>query len=115
MLIEDLPEVIYTVNEHGVITGISPAIERLSLFSTQELIGRNFCELALPRDRAALMITITASLRGDDSPHLVFMTLDRDGTIHHLWGSHHLKNRQGDKSGLIGVLFEKAYAGDNRF
>jgi PAS domain S-box-containing protein len=30
MLIEDLPEVIYTVNEHGVITGISPAIERFS-------------------------------------------------------------------------------------
>lgn len=105
-MIEDLPEVIYTVDKHGVITCISPAIEWISSYTALELIGRDLCELAHPEDRPALKIVITAAIQKEESPDLAFRIQDRDGTLHHMQGTHHPLNRTEGNSGLIGVLSE---------
>ena len=42
-LIEDLPEVIYTMDKHRVIIYISPEIEWLLSDTALELIGRDLC------------------------------------------------------------------------
>lgn len=105
-LIDNLPEVIYSVDEHGLITCITPAIERLSSYTALELIGRELSELAHPEDRPALKTVITAAIQGEDSPDLIFRVQDRDGMLHHMQGSHHLVNRKEVNIRLIGILSE---------
>ncbi|ACL17017.1 response regulator [Methanosphaerula palustris] len=105
-LIDDLLEVIYTVDKHGIVTRIGSAIERLSSYSARELIGKDLCELAYQKDRLVLKAMIMAAIQKDESPDLTFRIQDRDGTLHHMKGSHHPLNRTGKDSGLIGILSE---------
>lgn len=53
-LTEEIHDVIYAVDEKGVITYISPAVERIGGWSPEELVGRPFTDLVLQEERKAL-------------------------------------------------------------
>jgi PAS domain S-box-containing protein len=50
-LIQNSPDIIYTLNPEGKFTFVGGAVEELIGFSSQELLGRHFSSLVLPDDR----------------------------------------------------------------
>ncbi len=67
-LVETLRDVVFTLDEQGVITYISPAIEPLSGFAADEAIGRRFDEFIHPDDLAEVMASFRRSLAGAVEP-----------------------------------------------
>ncbi|MCK9230955.1 MAG: PAS domain S-box protein [Syntrophales bacterium] len=51
LLLENLNEVVYALDDKAVITYISPSIERLSGYTPEELIGKLYIDLVYPEDR----------------------------------------------------------------
>jgi len=49
-LVEEISDVIYTLDRNGVITYVSPAIERLLGYAPEQLIGQLFGQFVLPED-----------------------------------------------------------------
>ena len=68
-LVETIRDVVFTLDAHGAITYISPAIEPLSGFAPGELIGRRFDEFIHPDDRADALGSFQRSLTGAIEPH----------------------------------------------
>ncbi len=51
VLVEDLNEIIYRLDDKATVTYISPSIESISGYRPDEIIGRNFIELVHPEDQ----------------------------------------------------------------
>jgi len=68
MLVENLHEVIYTVDEKGKITYVSPSVEAASGYSPSELLGKHFVDFVHPDDRRHRLKPFHKILSGMDSP-----------------------------------------------
>lgn len=66
-LVENITEVIFTINDHGVITYISPAISPISGFSPEELLGRPIADYVLSEDLVSFTKGLDKSKSGDTS------------------------------------------------
>ncbi|HIE26267.1 TPA: PAS domain S-box protein [Candidatus Poribacteria bacterium] len=67
-LVEDINDVIYSTDENGVITYVSPAIEAISGYSPSEVIGRNFAEFIHKEDLPYIMQMFQNAIAGDLQP-----------------------------------------------
>ncbi|MCS6924505.1 MAG: PAS domain S-box protein [Candidatus Binatia bacterium] len=54
-LVENINDILYVQDEHGVITYISPIVEPLSGYAPAEIVGRPFTEFIYPDDLAMLL------------------------------------------------------------
>jgi len=63
-LVESINDVIFTLDPGGVITYISPVIERLTGFRPDELVGLDFRSFVDPADRDAVAEEFAKTLRG---------------------------------------------------
>jgi len=54
-LVENVKDVIYSINIDGVVTYISPAVEQMSRYKPEEILGRRFIEFIHPEDREGIM------------------------------------------------------------
>ncbi len=79
-LVEDIDEVIFSIDDRGVLTYISPAIEKLSGFRPGELLGRDIRELAYADDVPAVLETVARMGQGASIP-LDLRILDRTGQV----------------------------------
>jgi PAS domain S-box-containing protein len=77
-LVETLRDVVFTLDEQGVITYISPAIEPLSGLLPGDVIGRRFDEFIHPGDVAAVLASFQRSVAGAIEP-LEFRVLRKSG------------------------------------
>ena len=67
-LVDNITEVIFTINDHGVITYISPAITHISGFSVEELLGRRIADYVHSDDLVSFTKGLDKSKSGDVSP-----------------------------------------------
>jgi len=67
-LVDNITEVIFTINDHGVITYISPAITPISGFSVDELLGRRIADYVHSDDLISFTKGLDKSKSGDISP-----------------------------------------------
>jgi two-component system, chemotaxis family, CheB/CheR fusion protein len=67
-LVDNITEVIFTLNDHGVITYISPAINPISGFSVDELLGRRLSDYVHSDDLVPFTKGLDKSKSGDTSP-----------------------------------------------
>src|SRR5262249_37936144 len=68
-LVENINEVIFTVDPSGRITYVSPAIERVTGGrAASEVIGRSFLEFVHPDDAPALLESFQRLLHGQSEP-----------------------------------------------
>jgi PAS domain S-box-containing protein len=67
-LVETLRDVVFTLDVRGTITYISPAIEPLSGFTPDELIGKRFDEFIHPDDRSEALGSFQRSVAGAIEP-----------------------------------------------
>ncbi len=103
MLVENLNDVIFTLDTAGVITYMSPVIERISGYRVDDIIGRNFSELVHPEDLPELASRFTRTISGDiDS--FDFRVMDRDGSVRHVRTSSRTVTAKGVVTGLTGLM-----------
>ncbi len=81
LLFENLEYVVFTLNPQGVITFISPAVERLSGYKPSEVQGQPFARFVYPDDLPHLQASMQKTCAGQLQPH-EFRTFAKDGSIH---------------------------------
>ncbi len=67
-LVENINDVLYTTDENGLMTYISPAIEPLSGYSPSDVIGRPFVEFLYPEDSPRIMKQFQKVMSGHMQP-----------------------------------------------
>jgi PAS domain S-box-containing protein len=104
-LIENLNDVIFNVDTSGIITYMSPAIERISKYKVEDIVGKPFTEFVHPDDLPGLLGSFERTLDGILEPY-EFRVLDKDGSVLHVETSSRPLEKDGDIMGLIGMMTE---------
>ena len=104
-LIENLPEVVFTLDRQSRFTYINPVIEQLTGYKPDQVVGGTFERFMYPDDLPGLKSSIKHTLAGQPEPY-EFRIFDRDGKILHV----HITSRlikEGEKTiGLTGVMVD---------
>jgi len=77
-LVENINDVLLTLDTQGNITYISPVVERLSNYKISDLIGKPFTQLIYQEDLPALLDRFTRLMSGQLEPW-EFRVVDKDG------------------------------------
>jgi len=100
-LVENISEVIYTIDSDGNISYISPSIERVMGYTQDEVIGKNFEMFIYPEDSSRTMDQFRAGLSGKDVGN-EFRIVTKDAQIiwimtstKPLYEEEHIKGVQG--------------------
>ena len=102
-LVENINDAIFTQDENGIFTYVSPVIEALSGYRPEELVGRPFTNFISPEDLPALLESFHRTLAGHLEPS-EFRAISKSGELRWLRSSSR-PIRKGDKVvGLRGVL-----------
>jgi PAS domain S-box-containing protein len=106
-LVENINAVIYSVDENGVITYMSPMFESLFGRSALESVGKRFAEFIHPEDLATSMENFRKVMSGSLSePWECRMVLPGSGEIHWVQGHNRPVSRDGGSVGFQGVLVD---------
>jgi len=104
-LIENLNDVIFNVDAAGIVTYISPAIERISQYKVEEVIGKPFMDFVYPDDLPGLLGSFERTLDGELEPY-EFRVQDKDGSVLYVETSSRPLEKDGELVGLIGMMTE---------
>jgi PAS domain S-box-containing protein len=102
-LVENINDIIYTLDEEGRFTFVSPAIERVTQYKTGEMIGRHFSGFVLPEDLPGLTETLGQVYKGR-SEQVEFRFRDKDNRMLHARGSGQGIVEDGKIVGVTGVI-----------
>ena len=102
-LVENINDVIFSVDLDGTVTYVSPTIEEISGRTPEQMVGRHFQETVHPDDRAALADRFEEDLAGRSKP-FEFRFLDREGGFRYLRVSGRPVLQEGRVAGITGVL-----------
>jgi len=102
-LVEEINDVIVTVDDSGVVTYISPAVEAVGGFVPSEIIGRSFADFILPEDHPSVMADFQRSLSGRSAP-MEYRVRTRSGEVRWVRSFAHPVREEGRIAGLRGVL-----------
>lgn len=67
-LVENINQVIYSTDEKGMITYMSPAIEGIGGYQPSEIVGRNYLEFIHPEDKPAIAAGFERVKKGEVYP-----------------------------------------------
>jgi len=104
-LVENLNDVVFTVDSQGVVLYISPAIQRISQYKPEELVGQPFMRFVHPEDLPSLLQSFQRVMSGILAPH-EFRIIDKDGSLFHVQTSSRPFEENGQPAGLIGIMSE---------
>lgn len=104
-LIENINEVVYSVDVQGNLTFVSPAIINSMIYSPDELVGKNFFEFVHPDDSQKVAKNFESSLKGEFRS-LRFRAFDKDGSLKHLETSSRLNYSSDDVVGITGIFMD---------
>jgi len=80
-LVENINEIIYSVDSNGLFTYISPVVEQLGGYIPSEVIGRPFTEFVHPDDILPLMHSFRETVAGNLEP-FEYRVLTKSGEAH---------------------------------
>jgi PAS domain S-box-containing protein/putative nucleotidyltransferase with HDIG domain len=101
-LVVNINDVINTLNAEGVVTYISPVIERFAGYKSEEVIGKPFINYIHPEDHQDFLESLRQTLSGQVEP-AEFRLLRKDGTCMHVRSFSRLLEENGQVS-LAGIL-----------
>jgi diguanylate cyclase (GGDEF)-like protein/PAS domain S-box-containing protein len=78
-LTENIADIIYTISTDGTITSLNPAFERITGFSADEWVGKNFARLIHPDDLPLAWEKFQCALHGEASPRFELRSLSKSG------------------------------------
>jgi len=102
-LIENLNDVIYACDLHGIITYVSPAVKMLIGYEAQEIIGQHFLSFVHEDDRACLQQKFNDAARGMCEDY-DFRIVNKSGQIKYVRSSCRLRIIDSRPAGVSGVL-----------
>ena len=102
-LIENLNDVVFTLDPLGRFSYISPMIERISHYAVEEIAGQPFTRFIHPDDIQKAMNAFESILNGRSEP-FEFRALDKDGTFLEVMTSTRPLFKDGNLVGLTGIL-----------
>ena len=102
-LVDNLNDVIYTIDTQGIVTFTSPAIQRVLGYSPEEVVGLHYTEVATEEDREDLTRHYDETIREGSSTSEVRLQT-RSGKLVWLNNSSHILKRNGEAEGISGVL-----------
>jgi PAS domain S-box-containing protein len=102
-LVENINDVLFTLDARKTITYISPVVERITQYKVDELLGQPFTRYILPDDLPGLLGSYKRLLSGQVEPW-EFRLKDRDGKIIYLRSSSRPIYRQGRIIGVSGLI-----------
>ncbi len=102
-LVENINDVLYIQDENGIITYISPAIERVSSYTAAEITGQSFTRFVEPSDLPALMESYMRTVAGKTDP-FEFRLIDKNGEPRCVQTSSRRIEKDGKFAGLTGLL-----------
>lgn len=79
-LVEDISDVLYTLDAQGGFTYISPAVERISRYTATEFIGRSLASFVYPGDLPGFQALFEKLFSGRTETR-EFRVLDKDGRV----------------------------------
>ena len=104
-LVESMNDIIYEIDNQGVITYMSPVFEKVAGYAIQEVIGRNFLSLIHADDRPWLMEYLQKSdeIRYD---YIEFRGITKDGDIRWFHSKPRSIRKNGEVTGKSGVMVD---------
>jgi len=104
-LVEDMQDVVYALDEAGVVTYISPRVEVHTGWVPDDIIGRNFLEFVHPDDRDEMIEHYSQQLLGARLEG-EFRIIDKRGDTHWVRSSSRAIEQTGAITGVRGVLVD---------
>ncbi len=104
-LVENINEVIYTVDANGIITYISPVVEALGGYAPSELIGRSMTDFVYHDDLPGVMESFQKTIAGQLEPY-EYRLLTKSGQIRWARSASRLIEEDGQVVGLRGSLID---------
>lgn len=105
-IVENLQEVIFSLDFDGRITYISPGIERIDGIPAADVIGEPFSAFIHEDDLPAINTIFRDLLDGKNAPSSEFRIKNRYGQLFHFRQSGHLLLDDGKPAGITGVLID---------
>ncbi len=102
-LVENISDVIYSIDKDGVMTYISPAIESIFGYSPSEIIGRPLIEFVYKEDLTRMRKRFEETLSGHIKPS-EYRFLSKSGEIHWILASSKPVFIENQVVGIQGVL-----------
>jgi PAS domain S-box-containing protein/putative nucleotidyltransferase with HDIG domain len=102
---DNLDDVFFTQDLQGRFTSIHPAVEQLTGYKADQIVGSTFERFIHPKDFPGLKSSFKRSLAGQPESY-EFRILDRDGKIIHVHTSSCAIREAGKAVGLSGVIVE---------
>ncbi|MFO8011206.1 MAG: PAS domain S-box protein [Dehalococcoidia bacterium] len=102
-LVENINDVIFTLDTEGNFTYLSPAIEQISGYHPDELTGENFSEFVHPDDLGTVTTSMERTITGLTEP-VEFRVYNKSGEIRHVRTSSRVIKESGQIKGVTGVL-----------
>jgi PAS domain S-box-containing protein/putative nucleotidyltransferase with HDIG domain len=79
-LVENINDILYATDEHGIVTYVAPAIEAISGYSMSEIIGRPFFDFVHEEDIPNMKDGFQQDIFGRPEPH-EFRMLNKAGVV----------------------------------
>ncbi len=108
-LVENINEVIYTIDQDGTITYISPGVAAMIEYHPSEIVGRRFSDFIHPEDRPGVAQNFRKLLSGYLQSNK-FRILTKSGETRWVRSSSRPLYRDGQVVGLQGVLSDSTGA-----
>lgn len=102
-MVESINDVIFSINTDGIVTYISPAIERFMKYTVNEIVGQPFAMFIHPDDLEDLTASFRRNLAGQIEPS-IYRTVDKDGSIKYVHSTSHSMVEDGAVMGITGTL-----------
>jgi len=103
LLVENLNDVIFCLDEQGSIIYLSPVAGSLFVYKPKEIIGRPFSDFVHPDDLQGVVKSREETLGGMFNPY-EFRMVDKNGDIHYVRTSSRPVEKEGRATGITGVL-----------
>ncbi len=103
--VENLNDVVYALDHEGKFVYVSPAIEQVSLYTPDEILGHSFAEFIHPDDLPGLATVFQRNLAGE-STQSEYRVFDKDGAVRWVHASIGPSLDGGKVTGVTGVFSE---------
>src|SRR5205085_8238150 len=103
--VENLHDVVYALDRFGNFLYVSPAIEQISMYTPEELVGRSFGDFVHPDDLPAIAEKFGVILTGVNG-QLEYRVFDKDGAERWVHASIAPTIEDGEIVGVTGVFSE---------
>ncbi len=105
MLVENINDVIFSIDTSGEFTYISPVIERVSGYRPEEVVGRNLSDFMDPEEHRDLISRLTFDENGWHPP-MEFRVRDKGGGYRYVRSSGRLMDRGGGAVEITGNMID---------